>query len=219
MGGDMKLVFLGPPGVGKGTYAKILVRKYGIPHISTGDIFREEIARGTPLGRKVKEYVERGLLVPDEIVIEIVRQRLSREDCRRGFILDGFPRTIEQARALENIVSIDAAVHFYAPMEVVIDRISGRLVCPRCGAIYHVKYRPPKVPGICDVCGAKLVRRPDDRPEVARRRYEIYYKTMKPVIEYYRSKGLLIEVDASRESAEEVVEELERELRRRGVIS
>ncbi|RLG85656.1 MAG: adenylate kinase [Thermoprotei archaeon] len=215
----MKLVFLGPPGVGKGTYAKILVRKYGIPHISTGDIFREEIARGTPLGRKVKEYVERGLLVPDEIVIEIVRQRLSREDCRRGFILDGFPRTIEQARALENIVSIDAAVHFYAPMEVVIDRISGRLVCPRCGAIYHVKYRPPKVPGICDVCGAKLVRRPDDRPEVARRRYEIYYKTMKPVIEYYRSKGLLIEVDASRESAEEVVEELERELRRRGVIS
>lgn len=215
----MKLVFLGPPGVGKGTYAKILVRKYGIPHISTGDIFREEIARGTPLGRKVKEYVERGLLVPDEIVIEIVRQRLSREDCRRGFILDGFPRTIEQARTLENIVSIDAAVHFYAPMEVVIDRISGRLVCPRCGAIYHVKYRPPKVPGICDVCGAKLVRRPDDRPEVARRRYEIYYKTMKPVIEYYRSKGLLIEVDASRESAEEVVEELERELRRRGVIS
>ena len=214
----MRLVFIGPPGVGKGTYAKLLVKKFGIPHISTGDIFREEIAQGTPLGLKVKEYVEKGLLVPNEIVIEIVRRRLSRDDCKHGFILDGFPRTIEQAKALERIVSIDAAVHFYAPREVVIERISGRLVCPKCGAIYHAKYRPPKKPGICDVCGSELIRRTDDSPEVARRRYEIYYQTMRPVIEYYRSKGLLIEVDASRESAEAVVEELEKTLRERGIL-
>lgn len=213
----MRLVFIGPPGIGKGTYASILSRKYGIPHISTGDIFREEIAKGTELGRKVKEYVEKGLLVPDEIVIEVVKQRLSQPDCQKGFILDGFPRTLKQAEALDQITTIDAAVLFEAPVEVIIERVSGRLVCPKCGAIYHVKWRPPKKPGICDVCGSQLVRREDDRPEVVRRRYEIYKQTFEPIIDYYRRKGILIEINAARE-AEEVVADLERALRERGII-
>jgi len=213
----LRLVFIGPPGIGKGTYASILSRKYGIPHISTGDIFREEIAKGTELGRKVKEYVEKGLLVPDEIVIEVVKQRLSQPDCQKGFILDGFPRTLKQAEALDQITTIDAAVLFEAPVEVIIERVSGRLVCPKCGAIYHVKWRPPKKPGICDVCGSQLVRREDDRPEVVRRRYEIYKQTFEPIIDYYRRKGILIEINAARE-AEEVVADLERALRERGII-
>ncbi len=213
----MRLVFIGPPGIGKGTYASILSKKYGIPHISTGDIFREEIARGSELGKKVKEYVEKGLLVPDDIVIEVVKQRLSQPDCQKGFILDGFPRTLKQAEALDQITKIDAAVLFQAPVEVIIERVSGRLVCPKCGAIYHVKWRPPKKPGVCDLCGAQLVRRKDDEPEVVRRRYEIYLQTFTPIIEYYRRKGLLIEVDASRQ-AEEVVADLEAKLRERGII-
>ncbi len=213
----MRLVFIGPPGIGKGTYASMLSKKYGIPHISTGDIFREEIAKGTELGKKVKEYVEKGLLVPDDIVIEVVRRRLSQPDCRRGFILDGFPRTLRQAEELEKITTIDAAILFEAPLEVIIERVSGRLVCPKCGAVYHIKWRPPKTPGICDVCGSQLVRRKDDEPEVVRRRYELYLQTFTPIIEFYRRKGLLIEIDASRE-AEEVVADLERILKERGIL-
>ncbi len=213
----MRLVFIGPPGIGKGTYAKMISQKYGIPHISTGDIFREEIAKGTELGKKVKEYVEKGLLVPDEIVIEVVRQRLSQPDCAKGFILDGFPRTLKQAEALDRMTRIDAAILFSAPLEVIIERVSGRLVCPKCGAIYHVKWRPPKRPGICDNCGTQLIRRRDDEPDVVRRRYEIYLETFTPIIEYYRGKGLLIEVNAARE-ASEVVADVERVLRERGII-
>jgi len=213
----LRLVFIGPPGIGKGTYASMISRKYGIPHISTGDIFREEIAKGTELGKKVKEYVEKGLLVPDEIVIEVVKQRLSQPDCQKGFILDGFPRTLKQAEALDQITTIDAAILFEAPLEVIIERVSGRLVCPKCGAVYHIKWRPPKRPGICDVCGSQLVRREDDRPEVVRRRYEIYKQTFGPIIDYYRRKGILIEINAARE-AEEVVADLERILRERGII-
>ncbi len=213
----MRIVFIGPPGIGKGTYAKMLNQKYGIPHISTGDIFREEIAKGSELGQKVKYYVERGLLVPDEIVIEVVKQRLSRPDCERGFILDGFPRTINQAIALDNITKIDAAIVFEAPLSVIIERVSGRLICPNCGAIYHMSWKPPKNPWICDVCGSKLIRREDDSPEVIRRRFEIYKQTFSPVIEYYREKGILIEIDASRE-APEVVKELEKILKDRGVL-
>ncbi|NPA97301.1 MAG: adenylate kinase [Crenarchaeota archaeon] len=213
----MRLVFIGPPGIGKGTYASILSKKYGIPHISTGDIFREEIAKGTELGKKVKEYVEKGLLVPDEIVIEVVKQRLSQPDCQKGFILDGFPRTLRQAEALDQMTKIDAAILFEAPVEVIIERVSGRLVCPKCGAIYHVKWRPPKKPGICDVCGSKLVRRKDDEPDVVRRRYEIYLQTFTPIIDYYRKKGLLIEINAARE-AEEVIADLEQKLRERGIL-
>ena len=216
-GFGVKLVFIGPPGIGKGTYASILSRKYGIPHISTGDIFREEIARGSELGKRVKEYVDKGLLVPDDIVIEVVKQRLGQPDCKKGFILDGFPRTLKQAEELEKITRIDAAILFEAPLEVIIERVSGRLICPKCGAIYHTKWRPPKTPGVCDVCGSKLVRRKDDEPEVVRRRYEVYLQTFSPIIEFYEKKGLLIRIDASRE-AEEVVADLERVLKERGII-
>ncbi|MEL9940176.1 MAG: adenylate kinase [Ignisphaera sp.] len=213
----MRLVFIGPPGIGKGTYAKMLNQKYGIPHISTGDIFREEIAKGTELGLKIKQYVEKGLLVPDEVVIEVVKSVLQRPECRRGFILDGFPRTIKQAEALDQITKIDVAFLFEAPVEVIVERVSGRLVCPNCGAIYHIKWRPPKVPGVCDVCGHQLVRRKDDEPEVVRTRYQIYKQTFEPVIQYYRGKGILAEIDASR-NAEEVVADIERVLRERGIV-
>jgi len=213
----LKLVFIGPPGIGKGTYAKAISQKYGIPHISTGDIFREEIAKGSELGRRVKEYVDKGLLVPDEIVIEVVKRRLSQPDCAKGFILDGFPRTLRQAEALDQITRIDAVLLFNAPLEIIIERVSGRRICPNCGAIYHVKWRPPKTPDVCDVCGARLIKRRDDEPDVVRRRYEIYLQTFTPIIEYYRRKGLLVEVDASHE-AEEVVMEIERILKRLGLI-
>jgi len=200
----MRLVFVGPPGVGKGTYAAAVSQRFGIPHISTGDMIREEIKRGSELGRRLKEYVERGLLVPDEIVTEMVRERLSREDCKRGFILDGYPRTLKQAEELDRIVTIDLVLNFVAPDEVIIDRIGGRRVCKVCGAIYHVKYMPPKVSGVCDRCGGALYQREDDKPEVIARRLEVYRQQFAPIIEYYRRRGVLVDVDAS-EQAEVVV--------------
>lgn len=200
----MKLVFLGPPGVGKGTYAKAVSKELGIPHISTGDIFREEIKKETDLGKRVKEYVERGLLVPDEIVIEVVRKRLEQPDCKKGFILDGFPRTVKQAEALDKFAPPDLVLNFVARDEVIIERISGRRICARCGAIYHVKYMPPKYPGICDRCGGPLILRKDDRPEVVKKRLEVYRKQFEPIIKYYRSRGLLREVEAN-EQAPQVI--------------
>ena len=196
----MRLVFIGPPGIGKGTYATAISKRYGVPHISTGDIFREEIKKGTSLGRKVEEYVKKGELVPDEIVIEVVKQRLAQEDCKKGFILDGFPRTLKQAEALDKLTKIDLVLNFVAPDTVIIQRLSGRLVCKKCGAIYHVKWKPPKKPGICDVCGGPVARRPDDEPEVVKHRLEEYRKTFKPIIDYYKAKGLLVDVDASEEA-------------------
>ncbi|MEM1542400.1 MAG: adenylate kinase [Ignisphaera sp.] len=212
----MKLVFIGPPGIGKGTYAKMLRQKYGIPHISTGDIFREEIAKATDLGLKIKQYVEKGLLVPDEIVIEVIKKVLQGPECRNGFILDGFPRTIKQAEELDKIVSIDAVFLFEAPVEIIVERVSGRLICPNCGAIYNVKWKPPKVPGICDVCGHQLIKRKDDEPEVVRTRYQVYKQTFEPVIDYYRRKNLLIEIDASRD-AEIVVKDIEEVLKKMNI--
>lgn len=215
----VNLVLLGPPGVGKGTYAKELSRRLSIPHISTGDIFREEVKKGTPLGLKVKEYLDRGVLVPDNIVNEVVKQRLGMNDCRRGFILDGYPRTLNQAKALDSMVRIDAVLYFTAPKEVIIERVSGRRICPKCGAIYHVKNIPPKKPGVCDICGSKLIQREDDKPEVVERRLRVYEETMRPVIEYYRSRGLLIEVDASEPVVERIVLKAIEELKRRNIIS
>ncbi len=200
----MRLVFIGPPGIGKGTYAAAVSQRYGIPHISTGDILRDEVKRGTELGRRVKEYLDRGVLVPDELIIEIVRERLSQEDCRRGFILDGFPRTIRQAEELDGITKIDLVLNFVAPEEVIIDRISGRRICRVCGAIYHVKYMPPRVPGVCDKCGGELYQRDDDKPEVIRRRLEVFKAQFEPIVSYYRGRGLLVEIDAS-EQAEVVI--------------
>ncbi len=191
----MKIVLLGPPGAGKGTFAKYFSEKYCIPHISTGDIFRNEIRKGTELGRKAKKYIEKGLLVPDEIVIEIVRKRLNEQDTSIGFILDGFPRTINQAKALDEFAVIDAAVYIYVPVEVAVERLSSRYICPRCGRVYNLKFNPPKNDMICDDDGTPLVRRKDDEPEIIRRRYEVYYQTFQPIINYYSSKSILIKID------------------------
>lgn len=196
----MRLVFIGPPGIGKGTYAAVVSQRYGIPHVSTGDILRDEVKRSTELGRRVKEYLDRGALVPDELIIEIVRERLNQEDCKRGFILDGFPRTIKQAEELDKITRVDLVFNFIAPEEVIIDRISGRRICKICGAIYHVKYIPPKVPGICDKCGGELYQRDDDKPEVVKKRLEVFKAQFEPIINYYRGKRLLVEIEASEQA-------------------
>ncbi|MCC6003292.1 MAG: adenylate kinase [Thermofilum sp.] len=200
----MRLVFIGPPGVGKGTYANAVSERFGIPHVSTGDIFREEAKRGTDLGKRVKAFLDRGLLVPDEIVIEVVKQRLSMEDCRRGFILDGFPRTLKQAEALEEFARPEWVFLFNARDETILERLGGRRVCPVCGAIYHVVYMPPKIPGICDKCGSKLIQRRDDTHEVIMERLKIYREQFAPIIDFYREHGRLIEVDAN-EQAEKVI--------------
>lgn len=200
----MKLVFIGPPGVGKGTYAKAVSEKFGIPHISTGDIFREEIKKGSELGKRVKEFLDKGLLVPDDIVIEVVKQRLSMGDCRKGFILDGFPRTLQQAEALEQFARPEWAFLFQARDETILERLGGRRICPKCGAIYHIKYMPPKVPGICDKCGAPLIQRKDDTPEVIMERLKIYREQFTPIILFYKERGRLVEIDAN-EQADKVV--------------
>jgi len=210
VGVDMKIVLLGAPGAGKGTYAQYFRDKYCIPHISTGDIFRAEIAANTELGRKIKTYVEQGLLVPDDIVIEVVKKRLQQPDTVNGFILDGYPRTLVQAKALDEITSIDAAVHLVVSEEVAVRRLSGRMVCPVCGRVYNIYYEPkPRVDEQCDYDGAKLVRRKDDEPEVVRQRYRVFYQTFNPVIEYYRNTRRLIEVNADK-SIREVVPILEK---------
>lgn len=211
----MRLVFMGPPGVGKGTYAAAISERFGIPHISTGDMIREEIKKGTELGRKLREYVERGELVPDELVTEIVRARLSQEDCKHGFILDGYPRTLKQAEDLDKMTKIDLVLNFVAPDEVIVDRISGRRICRKCGAIYHVKYMPSKVPGVCDRCGGELYQREDDKPEVVLRRLEVYRQQFAPIINYYRERNLIIDIDAS-DQAEIVIPRVIEALRTRG---
>ena len=211
----MKLVFIGPPGVGKGTYASAISKIYGVPHISTGDIFREEIKKGTDLGKRIRSFVEKGELVPDEIVIETIRKRLSQDDCKKGFILDGFPRTLEQAKALDEIVVLDLVLEFVAPDDVIIKRISGRRICSKCGAIYHVVFNPPKVSGVCDECGAPVIQRDDDKPEVVRHRLKIYKKRFAPIIDYYMKKGILVKVDA-RELADKVVPKIVEVLKKYG---
>lgn len=213
----MRIILIGPPGAGKGTYAKYFSKKYCIPHISTGDIFRAEIANETELGKKIKEYVEKGMLVPDEIVIEVVKKRLSQPDTQKGFILDGFPRTIKQAEALDEFAKIDAAIHIYIDMEEAVRRLSNRYVCPRCGRSYNLLFNPPKNDLTCDDCGTKLIRRKDDEPEIIRKRYKIYYETFQPILEYYKAKNLLIEIDNTQGSAKGIPL-LEKILKEKGIL-
>ncbi|RLE82543.1 MAG: adenylate kinase [Thermoprotei archaeon] len=202
----MKIVMLGPPGIGKGSYAKELSKRLNIPHISTGDIFREEIKKNTDLGKRVRSYVEKGELVPDDIVVEVVRRRLSESDCAKGFILDGYPRTLRQAEELDKITKIDLVFNFVAPLEVIIDRVSGRRICRKCGAIYHIKYKPPRKEGVCDICGGELYQREDDKPEIVRNRLKIYEEQFRPIVQYYKNKGILVTVNAAR-TIDEVVKE------------
>lgn len=187
----MKLILLGAPGAGKGTQAKKIVAEFGIPQISTGDILRKAVADGTPLGTEAKKYMEAGKLVPDEVIIGLMKDRLQEDDCKDGFILDGFPRTVEQAEALGETTEIDAVINIEVDMDSLVERITGRRSCPKCGAVYHIKFNPPKVEGICDACGSTLIQREDDREETVRKRLDTYMRQTSPLIEYYAEKGIL----------------------------
>ena len=189
----MKIVMLGAPGAGKGTQAKKIAEKYSLPHISTGDIFRANIKNGTELGNKAKTYMDQGLLVPDELVVDLVVDRLKQDDCSRGYILDGFPRTIPQAEALDAALAaineqMDYAINVEVPDENIIHRMGGRRACVACGGTYHLEYIPTKVEGICDTCGGELILRDDDKPETVKKRLDVYHEQTKPLIEYYRSE-------------------------------
>lgn len=192
----MKLILLGPPGAGKGTQSEILNKKLGIPTISTGNILRAAVKNGTPVGLKAKEYMDAGKLVPDEVIIGVISERLAEADCQNGFILDGVPRTIPQAEALEKAgISFDAVVSIEISDEEIVERMAGRRVCTACGAPYHVKNMPPKVEGVCDACGGKLEARADDKPEVVRDRLQVYHKETAPLKDFYAARNLLKTVD------------------------
>lgn len=198
----MKIIMLGAPGAGKGTQAKLIAEKYGIPHISTGDIFRANIKDGTQLGREAKEYMDKGLLVPDELTVKILLDRVAKEDCKDGYVLDGFPRTIPQAKVLDATLceigdQVDFAVNVDVPDENIIRRMGGRRACLACGATYHTEYIPPKSEGICDVCGKQLVLRDDDKPETVKNRLDVYHKQTQPLIDFYQEKGILKGVDGT----------------------
>ena len=198
----MKIIMLGAPGAGKGTQAKKIAAKYGIPHISTGDIFRANIKEGTELGKKAKTYMDQGLLVPDELVVDLVVDRLSQADCKKGYVLDGFPRTIPQAESLDAALAkigekMEYAIDVDVPDENIINRMGGRRACVGCGATYHVEFNPAKVEGICDVCGEKLILRDDDKPETVQKRLRVYHEQTQPLIDYYTKAGILKEVDGT----------------------
>ncbi len=200
----MNLIFLGPPGAGKGTQAKIIAGRFHIPHISTGDILREAVASGSELGKKVKNIMESGELVPDELMIDIVKERIEKEDCKDGFIFDGFPRTIVQANALDMMLremdkEIEGAIYFNVAEDEVVKRISARRVCSKCGAVYNLVYSPPRIDGICDKCGGTLYQRDDDKEETVRKRYSVYMEKTVQLLDYYKKQGKLFEVDASKD--------------------
>ncbi len=208
----MKIIMLGAPGAGNGTQAKRIAEKYGIPHISTGDIFRANIKEGTELGMKAKEFMDQGLLVPDEVTIGMLLDRIKKEDCVNGYVLDGFPRTIPQAESLTKALEemgqkIDYAVDVDVPDENIVSRMSGRRACITCGATYHVQFAPPKAEGICDKCGAELVLRDDDKPETVQKRLTVYHEQTQPLIDYYRRAGVLVSVDGT-QSMDQVFESI-----------
>ena len=198
----MKIIMLGAPGAGKGTQAKMIAEKYGLPHISTGDIFRANIKNGTELGKEAKEYMDKGLLVPDELTVRLLLDRVAQDDCKNGYVLDGFPRTIPQAEVLDEKLSelgekVDYAINVDVPDENIVNRMSGRRACLNCGATYHIVSIPPKKEGICDVCGSDLVLRDDDKPETVQNRLKVYHDQTQPLIDFYEKKGVLRSVDGT----------------------
>ena len=203
----MKIIMLGAPGAGKGTQAKKVAKKYNIPHISTGDIFRANIKEKTELGNKAKEYMDKGELVPDDITIGMLLDRIHKADCKDGFVLDGFPRTIPQAKSLSEALSklnekIDYAINIDVPDDSIITRMSGRRACLSCGSTYHIKYSAPKKENICDNCGSELVIRDDDKPETVKKRLEIYHDQTQPLIDYYKNEKILASVDGTKDMEE-----------------
>lgn len=184
----MKAIIFGPPGSGKGTYASRLRAKLGVDVIAMGDIFREIMKEDSPLGKKVKQYVEKGLLVPDDVVIEVLKQRLAKSSSKKGFILDGFPRTLEQANALDKIVAIDVVIKLTVPDSIIIERLSTRWICKNCGEVYNIRYLKPKVEGICDRCGGQLYQRPDDTAKVIKERIQVYERQTQPILQHYKEK-------------------------------
>ncbi len=198
----MKIIMLGAPGAGKGTQAKMIADKYGVPHISTGDIFRANIKNGTELGMEAKKYMDQGLLVPDELTVKILLDRVAKDDCKKGYVLDGFPRTIPQAEVLEEALAnigdkIDFAIDVDVPDENIVRRMSGRRACLSCGATYHIEHVPPKAEGICDRCGKELVLRDDDKAETVKNRLNVYHEQTQPLIDFYEKKGVLKSVDGT----------------------
>ena len=198
----MKIIMLGAPGAGKGTQAKMIADKYGVPHISTGDIFRANIKNGTELGMEAKKYMDQGLLVPDELTVRILLDRVAQDDCKNGYVLDGFPRTIPQAEVLDSELTklgdhMDYAINVDVPDENIVKRMSGRRACLTCGATYHIEHVPPKKEGICDVCGSELVLRDDDKPETVKNRLNVYHEQTQPLIDFYTEKGVLKTVDGT----------------------
>lgn len=198
----MKIIMLGAPGAGKGTQAKMIADKYGVPHISTGDIFRANIKNGTELGMEAKKYMDQGLLVPDELTVRILLDRVAQDDCKNGYVLDGFPRTIPQAEVLDSELTklgdhIDYAINVDVPDENIVKRMSGRRACLTCGATYHIEHVPPKKEGICDVCGSELVLRDDDKPETVKNRLNVYHEQTQSLIDFYTEKGVLKTVDGT----------------------
>ena len=200
---EMKIIMLGAPGAGKGTQAKMIADKYGVPHISTGDIFRANIKNGTELGMEAKQYMDKGLLVPDELTVKILLDRVAQEDCKNGYVLDGFPRTIPQAEVLDRALTelgdkIDYAIDVDVPDENIVKRMSGRRACLACGATFHIEHVPPKQEGVCDRCGKELVLRDDDKPETVQNRLKVYHDQTQPLIEFYSGKGILRTVDGTK---------------------
>ncbi len=214
----MNIILMGPPGAGKGTQADLIKAAYPIPHISTGDMFREAVSKGTAMGLEAKKYMDAGGLVPDEVTIGVVEERLAQKDCDLGFLLDGFPRTIPQAEALDRVLDkmgkkIELALNIFVPDDILLDRMTGRVSCSKCKTVYNLKYNPPAVPGVCDKCAGELIQRNDDKEETAKNRLKVYMEQTQPLLDYYQKQGCLKDIDGNRDTKKvfaDVTSELEK---------